>query len=123
MGVRVYKPYTAGTRQLTVSDFAEITKTEPEKSLTTYVHRKRGRNNRGVITSRRRGGGHKRLYRIIDLSATKEIFLQKLPRLNTIPIVMHGSLYSPIVMVRSVTSSIPKGLKLEHLCKQVSLLL
>jgi large subunit ribosomal protein L2 len=71
MGIRVYKPYTAGTRQLTVSDFAEITKTEPEKSLTTYVHRKRGRNNRGVITSRRRGGGHKRLYRIIDFKRDK----------------------------------------------------
>jgi large subunit ribosomal protein L2 len=71
MGVRAYKPYTASTRQTVVSDFAEITKSEPEKSLTTHVHRKRGRNNRGVITSRRRGGGHKRLYRIIDFKRNK----------------------------------------------------
>jgi len=71
MGVRAYKPYTASTRQTVVSDFAEITKSEPEKSLTTHVHRKRGRNNCGVITSRRRGGGHKRLYRIIDFKRNK----------------------------------------------------
>jgi large subunit ribosomal protein L2 len=71
MGIRIYKPYTASTRQLTVSDFAEITKSEPEKSLTTHVHRAKGRNHRGVITSRRRGGGHKRQYRIIDFKRDK----------------------------------------------------
>lgn len=62
---------TPGTRQASVSDFAEITKTEPEKSLTRYKHRKRGRNNRGVVTSRHRGGGHKRLYREIDFRRDK----------------------------------------------------
>ena len=71
MGTRSYRPYTPSTRQVTVADFSEITKTEPEKSLTTYVHRRKGRNNRGVITSRRRGGGHKRLYRIIDFKRDK----------------------------------------------------
>jgi large subunit ribosomal protein L2 len=71
MGTRSYRPYTPGTRQVTVSDFAEITKTEPEKSLTYYKHRVKGRNNRGVITSRRRGGGHKRLYRLIDFRRDK----------------------------------------------------
>ncbi len=71
MGTRSYSPYTPSTRQVTVSDFSEITKKEPEKSLTTYVHRRKGRNNRGVITSRRRGGGHKRLYRIIDFKRDK----------------------------------------------------
>lgn len=71
MGTRSYRPYTPSTRQVTVSDFSEITKQEPEKSLTTYVHRRKGRNNRGVITSRRRGGGHKRLYRIIDFKRDK----------------------------------------------------
>ena len=71
MGTRSYRPYTPSTRQVTVSDFSEITKKEPEKSLTTYVHRRKGRNNRGVITSRRRGGGHKRLYRIIDFKRDK----------------------------------------------------
>jgi large subunit ribosomal protein L2 len=71
MGTRSYRPYTPSTRQVIVSDFAEITKSEPEKSLTISVHRPKGRNNRGVITSRRRGGGHKQLYRIIDFKRDK----------------------------------------------------
>jgi large subunit ribosomal protein L2 len=71
MGVRNYKPLTPGTRDRSVSDFAEITKTTPEKSLTVSVHRKKGRNNRGVITCRHRGGGHKKLYRIVDFKRDK----------------------------------------------------
>jgi large subunit ribosomal protein L2 len=66
MGTRSYRPYTPSTRETVTSDFAEVTAREPEKSLTKFKHRKKGRNNRGVITSRRRGGGHKRLYRQID---------------------------------------------------------
>jgi len=71
MGTRSYRPYTPGRRQAISSDFVEITKTEPEKSLTTHKHNPKGRNNRGVITSRHRGGGHKRLYRIIDFRRDK----------------------------------------------------
>ncbi len=71
MGIRTYRPCTPGTRQASVSDFSEITKSKPEKSLTKYKHNKKGRNNRGVITSRHRGGGHKRLYRIIDFKRNK----------------------------------------------------
>ena len=71
MGTRSYKPYTPSTRQVTVSDFAEVTRSEPERSLTKTVHRDKGRNNRGVITSRRRGEGHKRLYRTIDFKRDK----------------------------------------------------
>lgn len=71
MGIRSYRPYTPGTRQRTVSDFDEITRSEPEKSLTISVHRAKGRNNRGVITTRHRGGGHKRLYRIVDFRRDK----------------------------------------------------
>ncbi len=71
MGTRSFRPYTPSTRQATISDFAEITRSEPEKSLTESVHRPKGRNNRGVITSRRRGGGHKRLYRMIDFKRDK----------------------------------------------------
>ncbi len=71
MSIRTFRPYTPGTRQASVPDFAEITKSEPEKSLTKFKHRKKGRNNRGVITSRRRGGGHKRLYRMIDFRRNK----------------------------------------------------
>jgi large subunit ribosomal protein L2 len=71
MGIRTYRPYTPGKRQAVSSDFSEITKSNPEKSLTKYVHRQKGRNNRGVITSRHRGGGHKRLYRLIDFRRDK----------------------------------------------------
>ncbi|MBD2258103.1 50S ribosomal protein L2 [Pseudanabaena sp. FACHB-2040] len=71
MGIRSYRPYTPGTRERTVSEFAEVTRNEPEKSLTRSVHRPKGRNNRGVITCRHRGGGHKRLYRVIDFHRNK----------------------------------------------------
>ncbi|MBE9101438.1 50S ribosomal protein L2 [Vacuolonema iberomarrocanum] len=71
MGIRKYRPYTPATRERTVSDFSEVTKSEPERSLVVSVHNPKGRNNRGVITCRHRGGGHKRLYRIIDFRRDK----------------------------------------------------
>ena len=71
MSIRLYKSYTPGTRNRALSAFSEITKTKPEKRLTTSNQRKKGRNNRGVITIRHRGGGHKRLYRIIDFKRDK----------------------------------------------------
>nr|AOC61439.1 ribosomal protein L2 [Rhexinema sarcinoideum] len=71
MGIRFYKPYTAGTRNRSVSDFSEISKTNPEKNLTSWNFRSKGRNNRGIITSRHLGGGHKRLYRSIDFKRDK----------------------------------------------------
>ena len=71
MGTRSFRPLTPGTRQATIADFSEITKSKPEKSLTKFKHRAKGRNNRGVITSRRRGGGHKRRYRTIDFRRDK----------------------------------------------------
>ncbi|SDO02183.1 50S ribosomal protein L2 [Desulfonauticus submarinus] len=66
MGVRKLKPTSPGRRFQTVSTFEEITKTTPEKSLTKGLNKKSGRNNYGRVTSRRRGGGNKRKYRIID---------------------------------------------------------
>ena len=71
MSIRLYKSYTPGTRNRALSSFSEITKTTPEKSLIKKNHRNKGRNNRGVITTRHRGGGHKRLYRIIDFKRQK----------------------------------------------------
>jgi len=71
MGIRLYKPYTSSTRNRSVSDFSEITKRKPEKTLTSWVFRSKGRNNRGIITSRHRGGGHKKLYRLIDFKREK----------------------------------------------------
>lgn len=71
MAVRKLNPTSAGRRFQTVSDFAEITRTKPEKSLTQGLPKKAGRNNNGRVTSRRRGGGVKRLYRIIDFKRNK----------------------------------------------------
>lgn len=71
MSIRLYKAYTPGTRTRALSVFSEITKTKPEKSLVKKNHRNKGRNNRGVITVRHRGGGHKRQYRLIDFKRKK----------------------------------------------------
>jgi large subunit ribosomal protein L2 len=71
MGIRFLNPITPGSRNRTVTDFSEITQTKPEKSLCVFKHRAKGRNNRGVITCRHRGGGHKRLYRQIDFRRDK----------------------------------------------------
>ena len=72
MGVKKFKPTSAGRRFMTVSDFAEITRSKPERSLVAPLHKKGGRNNRGRITVRHRGGGHKRRYRLIDFRRDKE---------------------------------------------------
>ena len=74
MGIRFYKPTTPGRRGASVSDFAEITdrKKRPEKSLTVRKKKTGGRNNQGKITARHRGGGHKRLYRIVDFKRNKD---------------------------------------------------
>jgi large subunit ribosomal protein L2 len=71
MSIRLYKSYTPGTRNRALSTFSEITKTKPERSLIKKNQRNKGRNNRGVITIRHRGGGHKRLYRLIDFKRNK----------------------------------------------------
>ena len=71
MSIRFYKSYTPATRGRALSGFSEITKSKPEKSLVRKNHRKKGRNNRGVITIRHRGGGHKKRYRSIDFQRKK----------------------------------------------------
>lgn len=71
MSIRLYKSYTPGTRNRALSAFTELTKSKPEKSLIQKNHRNKGRNNRGVITIRHRGGGHKRRYRLIDFKRKK----------------------------------------------------
>jgi large subunit ribosomal protein L2 len=71
MGIKIYKPYTPGTRNKSVLDFSALSKKEPEKSLTVSNQRAKGRNNKGRITIRHKGGGHKRLYRLIDFKRNK----------------------------------------------------
>ena len=72
MAVKTFKPYSAGRRFMTVSSFDEITTDKPEKSLTVRLTKTGGRNQQGKLTVRHRGGGHKRLYRIIDFKRTKD---------------------------------------------------
>ena len=86
MGVRKLKPVTNGTRHAVVYDFAEITKKDPEKSLVIGWHRAKGRSRQqGKITSRHRGGGHKKLYRIIDFKRDKSLVPGKIASIEYDP--------------------------------------
>jgi|TARA_B110001450_G_C17618383_1_gene480182 large subunit ribosomal protein L2 len=71
MSIRLYKAYTPGTRNRVLSTFDDLTTNKPEKSLIRKNHRNKGRNNRGIITIRHRGGGHKKRYRLIDFKRNK----------------------------------------------------
>jgi len=72
MAIKKYKPTSNGRRNMTASDFAEITTSTPEKSLLAPLKKKGGRNNQGKLTVRHQGGGHKRQYRIIDFKRNKD---------------------------------------------------
>ena len=85
MSIRLYKSYTPGTRNRALSSFSEITTDKPEKSLVKKNHRNKGRNNRGVITIRHRGGGHKKQYRVIDFKRNK----------HNIPAIVNSIEYDP----------------------------
>ena len=85
MAIKTYKPYTPSRRNMTGSDFAEITKTTPEKSLCVSIPKTAGRNNQGKITVRHIGGGNKKKYRIVDFKRLKD----------DIPAVVIGIEYDP----------------------------
>jgi large subunit ribosomal protein L2 len=85
MAIRFFKSATPGTRHGSVLDFSEISSQKPEKKLTTWWSRSKGRNNRGIITSRHRGGGHKRLYREIDFARDKINILAKVASIEYDP--------------------------------------
>ncbi|MGR6837431.1 50S ribosomal protein L2 [Syntrophomonas erecta] len=72
MAIKKYRPTTPSRRHMTVMNFNEITKTEPEKSLTAPLKKTGGRNAKGRLTVRHRGGGHKRLYRLVDFKRVKD---------------------------------------------------
>ena len=86
MRIKTYNPYTPSRRNMTGSDFAEITKTTPEKSLLVSLQKQSGRNNQGKITVRHRGGGSRRKYRIIDFKRNKK---------DGIPATVIGIEYDP----------------------------
>ena len=85
MTIKIYKPYTATTRSKKTLDFSTLTKKRPEKSLTTHINRAKGRNNKGHITIRHKGGGHKRLYREIDFKRNKYNILGKVTSIEYDP--------------------------------------
>jgi large subunit ribosomal protein L2 len=72
MGIRIYKPTSAGRRNSSVIDYAELTTSKPEKSLCKRIRKHSGRNHHGVITTRHRGGGARKIYRIIDFKRNKD---------------------------------------------------
>ena len=108
MAVRKLKPTSAGRRFQTVSDFEEITRTRPEKSLTEGLTKKAGRNNLGRVTSRRRGGGVKRLYRIIDFKRDKTGVPATVAHIEYDP-ARRASPFCTMQTVKSATSSRPWG--------------
>jgi large subunit ribosomal protein L2 len=71
MAIKIYRPTSAGRRNMSVSTFEEVTRSKPERTLLAPLRKTAGRNNRGVVTTRHRGGGHKRRYRIIDFRRDK----------------------------------------------------
>jgi len=85
MAIRLYKAYTPGTRNRTVSTFNEITTNKPEKSLIKHKHSSKGHNNRGIITTRHKGGGHKKRYRLIDFKRNKIDILGKVASIEYDP--------------------------------------
>lgn len=108
MGIRVYKPTTNGRRNMTSLDFTEITTSTPEKSLLVALKSKAGRNNKGRITVRHQGGGHKRFYRLVDFNVvfvtfevnqTVETLKQLLKQSSTIQTVLQTSLLYTILTV------------------------
>ena len=108
MTIRIFKPNTPGTRNREVSSFNEITKLKPEKSLTFNKHRFKGRNNKGRITIRHRGGGHKKLYRQIDFKRNKNDTLGKVITIE----------YDPNRNVRIALINYKDGEKRYILCPQ-----
>ncbi|HNT98329.1 MAG TPA: 50S ribosomal protein L2, partial [Elusimicrobiales bacterium] len=71
MPLKTFRPYTPSRRTITISDYSDITKTEPEKNLTVGMRKKGGRNNTGMVMVRHHGGGHKRRFRAVDFKREK----------------------------------------------------
>jgi large subunit ribosomal protein L2 len=111
VGIKVYKPTTNGRRNMTGSDFAEITTSTPEKSLLVSLSKNAGRNNLGRITVRHHGGGHKRKYRLIDFKRTTDNVKAKVATIEYDP--NRSANIALIVYENGIKSYIlaPKGLE------------
>ncbi len=105
MGIKTYSPYTPSRRHMTGSDFSEITKTAPEKSLVVSLSKTAGRNNQGKITVRHRGGGVKRNIELSTSRVKKTEFRQLLSESSTIRTEVLTSHLSATLMEKKLTSS------------------
>lgn len=99
MAIRLYRAYSPGTRFRSTLDFSDLTKTKPERRLTVGKKYFAGRNNRGLITLRGRGGGHKKKYRIIDFQRKLTTVKSKVASIEYDPTVMLESLFYIMKMV------------------------
>ena len=122
MGIKKRRPMTSGQRFRSTSDFSEVTTDKPERSLLKSKSRINGRNSAGRITVRRRGGGHKRKYRMIDFKRDSKAFQLKLLRLNMIQIVVLASLFYIMQMVRNAIFYVLMDLRLVLRLFQVRML-
>ena len=113
MGIKTYRPYTPSRRHMTGSDFSEITKTTPEKSLVVSLSKTAGRNNQGKITVRHRGGGVKRKYRVIDFKRKKDGIPATVIGIEYDPNRSLTSHLSATLMEKKLTSSHQKDLQTE----------
>ena len=102
MAIKIYKPYTPSSRNKSGLDFSILSKIEPEKSLVTSNQRAKGRNNKGRITIRHKGGGHKRLYRKIDFKRNKYDVPGKVMSIEYDQIEMHLFLLFNMKMEKNV---------------------
>jgi large subunit ribosomal protein L2 len=111
VGIKVYKPTTNGRRNMTGSDFAEITTSTPEKSLLVSMNKTAGRNNLGRITVRHHGGGHKRKYRLIDFKRNTDNVVAKVATIEYDP--NRTANIALVVYANGIKSYIlaPKGLE------------
>jgi len=99
MAIRLYRAYSPGTRSKSVSYFDDLSKGKPERTLTFGKKACGGRNNRGIITLKGRGGGHKRKYRVIDFQR-KSAITAKVSKIDTIQTEMHELLCCNMTMVQ-----------------------
>lgn len=109
MAIKNYKPTTPGRRGMSGYSFEELTKSKPEKKLTVRLNKRSGRNNQGKITIRHRGGGHKRLYRLIDFNAFDK---------KNIEAVVAGIEYDPYRTAYIMLVNYKDGEKRYHLAPQ-----
>ena len=126
MGIRIYKPTSAGRRNSSVNDYAELTTSRPEKSLCKRIKKSGGRNHHGVTTTRFRGGGARKIYRIIDFKRKKDGVPAKVatieydPNRNCFISLLHYADGEKKYILAPVGQTLEQAVKLSPLERRVS---